>query len=949
MPHPSTYDLLKTAEKRLRAIVDDALLKAPVPEGVPGKIATSPWAERLSGAGRGLIEFTNDKLEAAASDQIISAEYANVRVTREPGWVWDTVRAEDIRTGASIRVEGVSKRNASAAQETLRASLLLHGVAAANRAFDRLVELNTYFNHSAYIRWRDEAALRLLDDEGKQLLERVDQLPVSEDAKRAAARFLARIASNDEVVDRNSQYAAATAHQYEGLFDTIESNPLTSRQREAILHDEDACLVVAGAGTGKTSTVVGKVAFLLKHDKLEPSEICLLAFNKKAATEMKQRVRQRCEMDLPVHTFHSLGLEIVAQVEGKKPSLSPIAETTTRAAALRKILDEMLASEDHRAAILRFVSYFRYPERYEWEFTERAEYLRYMQAHEPRTLKGERVKSWGELQIADWLTLHGIPYHYEAKYPVDLATKSHRQYKPDFTLVGSNSYIEYFGVDRSGSTAPEVDGAKYREGMQWKREIHEAHGSNLIEFFAFEAMEGVLLDAIRDRIIGAGIQPKPLSQDEVRQLVATPERVDPLGILLRNFLSLYKGNLCTMPALRELAHSRVDAPRMLAFLEVFERVFAQYEESVHAEGDVDFEDMIARATEYVNTGKYKPPYRRIIVDEFQDISRGRSQFVQALLRAGSDCRLFCVGDDWQSIYRFAGSDTSIMVEFSDHFGFTKRTDLDRTFRFGKPLLEVSAQFVLKNPSQIRKTMVGSAGTDGPSVTILTDESESGSLRWAMEAISRNNKSRDIATVLLLGRYRHLEPSNLSTVRREHRHLRIGYRTVHAAKGLEADYVIVLGMTARPPYSFPSEIEDDPVLGLVLPAEAGFRHAEERRIFYVALTRARKHVYLITDRAQMSPFVTELRQACYHQLVEFPVGEVGWEARCPLCKKGELLVRGGPFGPFWGCSFFPYCEGRERMCPKCEAAPWIRKPSRLECANPQCLARAFKDASSTGST
>lgn len=906
---PSSSSVLGSAKDRLRSLTDELLQRLPSDAGEPGRIETSPWAQRLASVRRGLIEFGTDRLAVRTGATELHSAYGDVKVTRKRGWIWDRIGAEDVRTGAKVEVEGIRKREAVSAEAALEASLLLRAVQRVNAALDELLQRDAYLTRRAYLKWRS-AADALYEGGGAKILQRVSELPVAERSKHQARRFLQRYDDGEVLVDRrNADYARSVLERYQRFFEVVEAQPLTSRQRDAIVHDEDACLVVAGAGTGKTSTVVAKAGFLLMHDGLPPESILALAFNRKAAEEMRERIHRRCGAEIPVHTFHSLGLSIIASAEGRKPSLSPLAEDERRrTAALRRYLNELLDSERDRDKVVRFLAHFRYPERYEWEFTERQEYLRYMQAHRPTTLRGEFVKSWGELQIADWLCLNGIPYEYEAKYPVDLASETRRQYKPDFTLP-NRTFIEYFGIDRHGKTAPGVDATRYNAGMKWKREIHKEHGTELVEFFAYEAMEGTLDTSIGGRLREAGIKPSPLSAEEVRDLVARPQRIDPLGSLLGTFLSLFKGNQWTLAEIRDVAAKHPHSARMIAFVDVFELVLAKYEEEVHSAGDIDFDDMILRATQHLEQGRFASPYRRIIVDEFQDISRGRARLLQALVAGTGDSRIFAVGDDWQSIYRFAGSDISVMTSFADHFGHTHRTDLDRTFRYDHRLLEVSTRFILKNPHQLRKQVTARGGLGGPVVTVLSyADSRTLPLGEALQDIRLRKGGNHGTSVLLLGRYNHLMmPEDLAQLRSDHSDLQLDYRTVHSAKGLEADFVVVLGLTARPPYSFPSEIEDDPVLELVLPAEAGFHHAEERRLFYVAVTRARKHVYLISERPTVSAFVAELRGPAYRGMVEFRAPSDAPQSCCERCGSPDLVPRTGPHGPFLGCGFYPYCR------------------------------------------
>ncbi len=215
---------------------------------------------------------------------------------------------------------------------------------------------------------------------------------------------------------------------------------------------------------------------------------------------------------------------------------------------------------------------------------------------------------------------------------------------------------------------------------------------------------------------------------------------------------------------------------------------------------------------------------------------------------------------WQAIFRFAGSDIAIMREFRERFGESERVDLETTFRCADRIADLATKFVLSNPAQIRKNVASVRRTDGPCVYIgLSGEDSPDLLGEALKTIAATANSDDPPAVLLLGRYRHSRPENMAALAREHPDLRLSYMTVHRSKGLEADYVVVLDLCSGK-YGFPAEIADDPLLDLVLAAPEGHPNAEERRLFYVAITRAKLGVFLLADGGAPSVFVTVAEKA-----------------------------------------------------------------------------------------
>jgi DNA helicase IV len=157
--------------------------------------------------------------------------------------------------------------------------------------------------------------------------------------------------------------------------------------------------------------------------------------------------------------------------------------------------------------------------------------------------------------------------------------------------------------------------------------------------------------------------------------------VDPLTTLIARFFTVFKASGKDMADLRHAARAAKDGGRTQAFLDVFEPVLASYMQNLHAKHEIDFNDMINQAVNHLESGRYRSLFRCILVDEFQDISVTRADLLRALLRSRPNATLFCVGDDWQSIYRFTGSDITLTSRFHDQFPPAHVVALDRTFRF----------------------------------------------------------------------------------------------------------------------------------------------------------------------------------------------------------------------------------------------------------------------------
>lgn len=288
----------------------------------------------------------------------------------------------------------------------------------------------------------------------------------------------------------------------------------------------------------------------------------------------------------------------------------------------------------------------------------------------------------------------------------------------------------------------------------------------------------------------------------------------------------------------------------------------RYQRHLREHSEIDFDDMIELAAELVYSGRFVVPWRHVLVDEFQDISQHRAGLLLALRKAAPELSLFCVGDDWQAIYRFSGADVSLTTGFADFFGATAMTALDTTFRFNNVIERVASRFVTRNPQQLPKELSTLNRTEGPCVHVLPVADDE-SMDTVARLLGQIAAQRPSASVYLLSRFRFSLPDDdlLEGWRKRFAGLTLHAQTLHGAKGKEADCVIMLGL-ARGRYGFPPEKKQASLLDLLLPAEEDFPYAEERRLFYVGLTRAREQVFLLADRQIPSPFVKELLEGGY---------------------------------------------------------------------------------------
>jgi DNA helicase IV len=728
--------------------------------------------------------------------------------------------------------------------------------------------------------------------------------------EESARAYCELVQSFDDVVaSRNAAWSREEQARWRELFDTLERSPLTAEQRKAVVDFENRNLLVAAAGSGKSSTLVAKVAYALRKGLFDPNEVLALAFNKKAADELAPRLRERLKETPGVElirseTFHALSKRILEETQEKKQAIEGQPERRIQEAYdYLKATDEMFR-RDAALFILNFTPHVRDRtgfstfEEYE-QYLRTAEVTRGAMGRRVPTLSGHMVASLEEMKITNWLFMNGVPFEYEKRYPHVEATRERRGYTPDFYYPEINVWHEHFGINAKGRPAPCVgDPEEYLAGMAWKRECHASHRTRLIETSSALFADNTIFEKLRRQLVECGQQLRELSAAEIDSRLSPTEHRN-LAALVAVFISHWKTKQTSFDALMARG-----SPRDRAFLPICKRVFDKYAEQLTRDRRVDFDDLIAGATRVVRSGAWPSPFRLILIDEFQDISASRAELVRALLAQHDDAVLFAVGDDWQSINGFAGSELAIMRNFAREFGYHARNHLTHTFRSNQGISTAAKTFVEKNPAQLRKSVIASDKTVADSVRVVHYSTHAQHAR-RYEMIARELSSVGACSLRVLGRYNKNAGSvDHEMFKRVAPAVRIEFNTMHGSKGLEADYVILDRLEASGSFAFPSAVSDDSVLRLVLPEKEPFPHAEERRLMYVALTRARRRVYILARDGSESPFVTELF-ASRTNAASTPVDA------CPYCKNGTRVSREGKYGAFWSCSRFPDCIGKAR--------------------------------------
>ena len=858
------------------------------------------------------------------------------------GLIWSSVTFSD-RHGTVLRVGGLSNHHAQAVCAAAEGALASEVSSTEELLRSMAGDLTGLLSGARYARssFSEELRSRVLD-----ALARITQKPLvvsllSEDSRGLLESLRGLNDQQQFDVDRaaaNGRYVATEAAVAVKLSSEIGGRQLNQEQSEAVATGEDCTLVLAGAGTGKTATIVAKVAHLLLREHVLATDILVLAFNRKAVEEIEERLvavehsAGGAFSKVRVSTFNALGSRAIGQLTGRKPSVAKVAEDDQALLAfLQRSLNALLADRASRLLVEEFLAYYLIPVAQVSEYSTLGEYYQGLARTDLRTIQGERVRSGEELRIANFLWLHEVPYRYEDPYTVDTGSARFSQYHPDFHVIaelkrdegGSDQtrpgvWLEHFALNRDG-TSP--FGERYLEGVRWKRAQHQQFGTNLLETYSWQVTDGSFEASLRTQLERLGITLRRRTETEWIR----PQQITRLAVLVAGFLNAYKSGNWSSDALQDQLQTQSDSGRARAFLVIFEKLLQMYADHLAAAREVDFHDQINEAAKLLEMRPGALGYREVLVDEFQDISASRLRLLRAL--RGGDTRYFLVGDDWQSIYRFAGSDVGLVSKVHEHLGFTERRFLRQTFRFGGEILEPMSAFVRTNPNQSQRDLVPAPGVEDDGITVVGTTDHASGIQFALAEISKKSLTKRPLSILVLGRYRdakkQLELAQGQKIAE--------FITVHAAKGREADYVVVLNLE-NSVRGFPSQQADDPLLRMILPEAETFSFAEERRLFYVAVTRARRGAYLVTNSSRPSGFVTELVSLAprVRSLGELWSGSAN---PCPQCESGMLVA--SQSRRTHRCSNYPYCDYLAPLCSVCGVGYVTVKHRYVRCTTPGC--------------
>ncbi len=536
------------------------------------------------------------------------------------------------------------------------------------------------------------------------------------------------------------------------------------------------------------------------------------------------------------------------------------------------------------------------------------EYIRTVtnrRTRETRTIQGEFLRSVQEVQIANFLYLNSIDYEYEKPYPFAIGG-ARKQYTPDFYIEQgeNNCYIEHFGITQSHRSyvySPR-DLAKYIRGINYKKRLHQRYNTPLITTWASYNDGRHLIEHLEEELRQRGFILVPREDEEVyRKLVDSgkDKYIVKFILFMLEFIEKYKTNGYTASGF-EVLRSKTDNVRNRLFIDVAREVYDYYQDRLKQKNEIDFADMINDAEKLLGEmedAHVKLTYKYIIIDEFQDIARQRFNLTKRLADI-TGAKVVAVGDDWQSIYAFAGSDISLFTRFLELMGAGRELQITHTYRNSQELIDIAGGFIQKNQAQIRKRLISPKRLDNPIIIHTYDDSVKPAVRRSaavVEVIGKIIEEYGMkSNILLIGRYgfdRYVLLNSGEFTELPKNRLRckaypkadITYMTAHSSKGLGFDNVVIMNMVESK-YGFPSQIEKDPIMKLVTYEDKSIPFAEERRLFYVALTRTKNRVYIVAPLNRPSRFLVELIKEynlqCDPDLNQQIVESFSY--RCPVC-------------------------------------------------------------------
>jgi superfamily I DNA/RNA helicase len=675
------------------------------------------------------------------------------------------------------------------------------------------------------------------------------------------------------------------------IFPALESiktnlSSLNDQQADAVISTEKRLLVLAGAGSGKTKTLLQKIVYLIEEKGVSPSSILAITFTKNATNEMIDRLiisaddtnqyekiltdkhKTKAEIDkerlffqkkirwidgLTVRTFHGFCYSVlrnygVNQFDNKfriigdekrsdDDELSKYIAPETAFEAFHKLLIEECNNTRFLLDIKRYILDY---------LIDKIHLDNNQKRNLPKdgkyftTLDGTKVRSKSEQFIADWFYRHSIKYEYEP-----LLNVKDFSFRPDFYIPAANLYIEHVS-DKSYSTVN-------------KEEQFEKGNLLLVKTYENMTLDSALFNHTLDSIVRNRLP----SDYQTTTTLTYREEFNGYNEEVKDFVRQIM-RITDMIKVENnnpqevLSHARKDQhERVRNFYEIAIPIHERYKHYCTNKSYLDFNDMISESALLFQNhpdiaNKYKNQYKYILVDEFQDVNNLQVDMIKLLLT--EQTQLFCVGDDWQSIYGFRGSNVSYIIEFEKHFPDSKVLKLNLNYRSTQNIVGASNEVIKHNKFKVEKEIYASKKSEHK-IVVYAGNSEKENVQFCLDKVKELQED-GFANDEILFLYRRSKMYSPYYYRFRDEGVKVLAKTIHAAKGLESKVVFILGLSEGSG-GFPDIWLEDRIFQVIKKANHDLLLEEERRLFYVAITRAKEKLFLITEKGNESSFLKEI--------------------------------------------------------------------------------------------
>lgn len=619
------------------------------------------------------------------------------------------------------------------------------------------------------------------------------------------------------IEEKNNQFINNEIIRTKETLDNINGYALDNNQRTAVISNEVNTLVIAGAGSGKSLTIIGKIIYLINIKKVNPKEILCISFTNDATNSLKKNLNKYNNYDVSITTFHKLALNIIRK-NNLKISIADDKELTN---IVDNYFKEYVTKDINLVKDL--VNYFTIYIN-----------LNSIDSNKIKTLKiSEYVQDKYDYIISCFLYLKGINYTYK--------------YTDDKSIFDIKTTI-----------------------ITINRNIDTYQNSNNIELFEIQFEDGSVLKYLEKKLKERNITFKKLDYSKVyNNLQEYTDYFKQLKKLLITFINLFKSSDYNITKFDEInkeikkIKDKREKSRQKIFIKIALDIYSRYEYYLHDNKKLDFNDMINKASIIVNKNGTVDKYKYIIIDEYQDTSITKYNLINNI-RQKNNSKIMVVGDDWQSIYGFTGCTLDIFINFENYYGYTKKVIIDNTYRNSQELINIASAFITKNSKQLKKTLHSKIHNPNPiKLVYYTDN-----FIEVLENIIKEINKTSSKPIMLLGRNNNdirkiisnkafkVEESNIIYTPLPNQ--KIYFMTVHKSKGLEEDNVVIINSLDKI-MGFPNKIVDDMVLKYVKNYKEYYPYEEERRLFYVALTRTKNNVYIMVNKSSESIFVSEIKK------------------------------------------------------------------------------------------